>query len=166
MTERHPTANKSQRERRARNARIDYYPSREALFAIDSKRGRYYPLTTNSGVLDAIVTEWADLTGIKYGGIETPMTSDKVPEFADAYARACEFGKQGPEFSPASRAGAEHAKCGAMRHRDGHPCQARPEPGKRRCRFHGGRSTGPRTAEGRSRAQANLRQNRSEPRDA
>ena len=47
--------------------------------------------------------------------------------------------------------------CGAKRHRDGHPCQAKSEPGKRRCRFHGGRSTGPRTEAGKARAVANLR---------
>lgn len=50
--------------------------------------------------------------------------------------------------------------CGARRHRDGQPCQAKNEPGKRRCRFHGGRSTGPRTPEGKARALANLRQYR------
>jgi hypothetical protein len=40
------------------------------------------------------------------------------------------------------------ALCGAHTRR-GQPCQVRPEPGKQRCRFHGGRSTGPKTAEGR-----------------
>jgi hypothetical protein len=37
--------------------------------------------------------------------------------------------------------------CGA-RNRQGKPCAVRVEPGKRRCRFHGGLSTGPRTAKG------------------
>jgi hypothetical protein len=47
--------------------------------------------------------------------------------------------------------------CGA-RNRQGKPCAVRVEPGKRRCRFHGGLSTGPRTAEGRARiAQAQRR---------
>src|SRR6202521_6463985 len=40
--------------------------------------------------------------------------------------------------------------CGA-KNRAGNPCRVRVEPGKRRCRFHGGLSTGPRTAEGRAR---------------
>jgi hypothetical protein len=40
--------------------------------------------------------------------------------------------------------------CGA-RNRQGLPCAVRVEPGKARCRFHGGLSTGPRTAEGRAR---------------
>lgn len=50
--------------------------------------------------------------------------------------------------------------CGAKRHRDGKPCEALSEPGKRRCRFHGGRSTGPRTEAGKARALANLRRGR------
>jgi hypothetical protein len=40
--------------------------------------------------------------------------------------------------------------CGA-KNRRGEPCTVRVEPGKRRCRFHGGLSTGPRTPEGRER---------------
>ena len=40
--------------------------------------------------------------------------------------------------------------CGAQT-RTGGRCKVRVEPGKRRCRFHGGMSTGPKTAEGRAR---------------
>jgi transcriptional regulator with XRE-family HTH domain len=40
--------------------------------------------------------------------------------------------------------------CGAKT-RKGAPCQNKSEPGKRRCKFHGGKSTGPRTTEGRAR---------------
>lgn len=40
--------------------------------------------------------------------------------------------------------------CGAKT-RKGTPCRAKSEPNRRRCRFHGGLSTGPRTAEGRER---------------
>jgi len=40
--------------------------------------------------------------------------------------------------------------CGA-RNRQGKPCAVKVEPGKRRCRFHGGLSTGPKTAAGRAR---------------
>ena len=50
--------------------------------------------------------------------------------------------------------------CGARRHRDGQPCEAKSEPGKRRCRFHGGRSTGPKTSTGKALALVNLRQNK------
>jgi hypothetical protein len=40
--------------------------------------------------------------------------------------------------------------CGAKT-RAGGCCQVRAEPGKARCRFHGGKSTGPKTEEGRNR---------------
>lgn len=35
--------------------------------------------------------------------------------------------------------------------RKGHPCRNKSEPGRRRCKFHGGMSTGPKTPEGRER---------------
>jgi len=41
--------------------------------------------------------------------------------------------------------------CGAKTTRRGTPCRNKSEPGKRRCKFHGGRSTGPKTPEGRAR---------------
>jgi hypothetical protein len=44
----------------------------------------------------------------------------------------------------------DRPRCGA-RTRKGVPCLVMVEPGKRRCRFHGGLSTGPRTAEGKAR---------------
>ncbi len=40
--------------------------------------------------------------------------------------------------------------CGAQT-RTGAPCGAKSEPGRRRCKLHGGLSTGPRTTEGRQR---------------
>ena len=41
--------------------------------------------------------------------------------------------------------------CGARaRTRGGQPCQAKPVKGKKRCRLHGGLSTGPRTPKGSS----------------
>lgn len=46
--------------------------------------------------------------------------------------------------------------CGARRRGDGQPCQALSVPGKKRCRWHGGMSTGPRTAEGKAKCAANL----------
>jgi transcriptional regulator with XRE-family HTH domain len=39
----------------------------------------------------------------------------------------------------------------AAKTRKGTPCKAKSEPGKKRCRFHGGLSTGPKTEEGRRR---------------
>jgi transcriptional regulator with XRE-family HTH domain len=41
-------------------------------------------------------------------------------------------------------------RCGAQT-RKGTPCRAKALPGKTRCKFHGGASTGPRTAEGKAR---------------
>ena len=46
--------------------------------------------------------------------------------------------------------------CGARRRGDGQPCQALSAPGKRRCKWHGGCSTGPRTAEGKAKCATNL----------
>ncbi len=48
------------------------------------------------------------------------------------------------------RAARARVSCGAQT-RKGHPCRLLSEPGRSRCKFHGGRSTGPRTAEGRAR---------------
>ena len=45
---------------------------------------------------------------------------------------------------------APRVTCGAKT-RTGAPCRAKSEPGRRRCRFHGGLSTGPKTLEGRAR---------------
>lgn len=68
-----------------------------------------------------------------------------------------------PAMLTVPRAGANKSgrvPCGARRRRDGQPCEALSVPGKRRCKWHGGCSTGPRTSEGKARALANLRQNR------
>lgn len=147
---------KGQRARRARMIRVDYMPGKDAQAIIAIRREQCRPgslSATNSAVIDAIVTEWADLTGIKYSEVECPMTSGHTPELTDTYARAYDFGSSFPAAPRQSQ-----NRCGARRHRDGRPCQAKPEPGKDRCRFHGGRSTGPRTEEGRAKALANLRQ--------
>jgi hypothetical protein len=181
-----------QRKRRARMVRIDYIPSPESLAVIQAKRGRYYPLNTNSGIIDAVLTEWAALTGINKRELEPSKSPGSGSEFGDQYARArlspdAECSARAQDFGvppgitasiARTRARAyesdrgtrinqkrkgpsagERVPCGARRHRDGQPCQAKSEPGKRRCRFHGGRSTGPRTDEGRAKALANLKQN-------
>jgi hypothetical protein len=223
-----------QRQRRARMARIDYYPSPDALALIESLRTRYGPTNNNSGILNTIIAEWAVLAGLGQSEIDKPETPATSPEFCNQYARmrmtstsrnstragaspaapelsdtsrACAGARATsatPECLPASqaRAGAidfdpRHAKpahppaldtpefidsstrarmgasnsgslpaganqarviCGAKRRRDGQPCQGLSVPGKRRCKWHGGASTGPRTEEGRARSIANLRQ--------
>ena len=47
-------------------------------------------------------------------------------------------------------------RCGAKTKR-GTPCRSRALPGKRRCKYHGGASTGPRTPEGRARLSEAMR---------
>ena len=92
-----------------------------------------------------------------------------LPEFIDASARANESGLchathvgAHANNSGSLPAGANQARviCGARRRRDGQPCQGLSVPGKRRCKWHGGASTGPRSDEGRRRSIANLRQSR------
>lgn len=192
MTARHPTANASQRARRATNPRIDYYPSPDALAAIESRRTCYGRTNNNSGIIDTIIAEWSALGGIQQSQVEQPETPANRPEFLHQNARArmspgnsakCVSGCAGttsarPDYPPASRvracaedSGSHHAGdgakqarviCGAKRRRDGQPCQALSVPGKRRCKWHGGASTGPRSDEGRARSLANLRQNKSQ----
>ena len=236
-----------QRQRRARMARVDYYPSPDALALIESRRTRYGRTNNNSGILNTIIAEWAVLAGLKQSEIDKPKTPAKPPELCDQYARmrmtstslnstragtssaapelsgtsrACagvrvtpatpeclppsqaraganDFDPRHakpahpsatdtPEFSDASArtkesglchsrragahatnsgglpAGANQARviCGARRRRDGQPCQGLSVPGKLRCKWHGGASTGPRTDAGRTRSIANLLQNR------
>ena len=48
----------------------------------------------------------------------------------------------------AQRAARRRVRCGAKT-RKGAACRLKSEPGKRRCKFHGGKSTGPRTGIGR-----------------
>ena len=150
--------NRGQRARRARNPRVDYYPSRDALAIIEAKRGRCLPWNNNSGILDAIVTQWADLTGIKYQEVQKPKSPGVRPELTDAYAHANDFGDW-----LAKRAALEKAMrrvtCGAKT-QSGKPCRAKSLPGKQRCKWHGGCSTGPKTEGGRAKALSNLRQNR------
>jgi hypothetical protein len=56
--------------------------------------------------------------------------------------------------------GKDKQRCGALvRHRHGF-CRKWPVPGKERCRFHGGRSTGPLTDEGKARSLAAMREGR------
>lgn len=191
-----------QRQRRARMVRIDYMPGKAARDAIESMRARSRPGTvsaTNSAVIDAIVAEWARLTGIQQSEVEKAKTSASSRASCDMYARAristdalnstrahessddsakCApvrvgVGPAAPEFIAASTRAKESGSlpaaaklarviCGAKRRRDGQACQGLSVPGKRRCKWHGGASTGPRTDEGRARSMANLRQYRNQ----
>jgi hypothetical protein len=58
-----------------------------------------------------------------------------------------------PEFPPECR----DMVCGGKGRRSGRPCQCKEIYPNGRCKWHGGASTGPKTAEGRARSQHNLR---------
>lgn len=157
-----------QRQRRASMVRIDYMPRKDALAVMDAKRATLRPgsaATTNSAVLDAIVAEWAELTGINKREVESTLSPARQPELSHPLrARAYEFGSELPAWMDSwlavghARAASQRVLCGARKHRDGHPCRAMSEPGKRRCKWHGGCSTGPTTDDGKLRALSNLRQ--------
>ena len=156
-----------QRVRRSFVCSVDYMPGKEALAVFAYCQAQQRPVSeagTNSSVLHAIVCEWAELTGINNQCFQAPMTSGQPPELVDASTRARMSSGEVPDWLLRSMAKTENGTkqgrrviCGAMRHRDGQPCQAQGEPGKKRCRFHGRRSTGPRTEEGKAKSLANLR---------
>jgi hypothetical protein len=166
-----------QRQRRERMIRIDYMPSAHALAAIGARRAQERPgsvAATNSAVISAILEEWVELVGLRKHIRQGSKTQSRLPARparpelpVPSQARACAYDsgtkpELGDQYARArmTSAAVRLVACGATRHRDGNPCQAKGEPGKRRCRFHGGRSTGPVTPEGKKRALANLRQNR------
>jgi hypothetical protein len=151
-----------QRKRRKRMVRVDYMPGLEAVAILQAKRAQLRPgslSATNSAMLDAILTEWAQLTGIKYSELSKSPTSGRRPEFSDLSARVNDSGFRHPPKRQAKATGnMVRVTCGARRRRDGLPCQALSVPGKRRCKWHGGASTGPITDDGQARSIRNLKQ--------
>jgi hypothetical protein len=197
MPGRHPNANANQRRRRVHRPRIDYYPSPDAMAAIEARRSRYGPTNNYSGILDSIIAEWWQAQNLKKAEVDAPAVLRQVPDSANRSAHTRTATDRSPPLQPelrhASRAyaparttpdtgcgapvtvgrararmtpaghpslGTARVICGAKRRRDGNPCQAPSVPGKARCKWHGGCSTGPRTMEGRARALSNLRQYR------
>ncbi|WP_350172587.1 HGGxSTG domain-containing protein [Hyphomonas sp.] len=74
-------------------------------------------------------------------------------------AKAARCAKQSERPSGPKLTGRNRKRCGARtRSRNGAPCQCKVVPGRTRCRFHGGLSTGPRTPEGKARCAEGLRQ--------
>lgn len=161
--------NATQRGRRTRMTRVDYMPGDDAVTILRAKRAQERPGTpaaTNSAVLDSILTDWARLTGLKYSRIDAPQASGSRPEFVSQYAHANDFGfcqaKRAPTHARITSGlsapkAALRVPCGARRRRDGLPCEALSVPGKRRCKWHGGKSTGPKTESGIRRATQNLK---------
>lgn len=81
-------------------------PTRAALAAINAKRGPWYPLNNNSGVLNAIVAEWAALTGINKCKVEMPMTAaTRTGITAPIRAPARESGGDWPKWADSWLAG-------------------------------------------------------------
>jgi hypothetical protein len=101
-----------------------------------------------------VTTEnWSDWN--KYGwhgcaGDRRRACSDPACAIGAKCKRMAQLGLAG-DGTPLRRK--DRPRCGAQT-RKGTSCLVRVEAGKRRCRFHGGRSTGPRTLEGKERIAA------------
>ena len=108
-----------------------------------------------------------DLRGWAVRRMLTALGADPLPVYSRSNARARAWGlTQNTErarldalvemqiaasrIREARRAARRRVQCGAKT-RKGTSCRNKSEPGKRRCKFHGGFSTGPRTPEGRAR---------------
>ncbi len=168
----HDRINLAQRQRRAGMIRVDYMPGPEAVAILQARRAQERPGTpqaTNSAILDAILSEWAELTGIKYRPKSKPMASATRPELSGhKHARSNNssrsadpgrFAGAGAKESGQTRqVSATRVPCDARRRRDGLPCQALSVAGKRRCKWHSGASTGPKSDEARVPSLACLRQ--------
>lgn len=115
----------------------------------------------NRQTLDAAATELRrDLTikRIETRGLAFALrkASDRAKDYKRYYVD-CATDKRNYEKTTRRR-----VSCGA-RKKDGAQCRAMTEPGRNRCRFHGGRSTGPRTLDGMRRALSCLPQYRDNP---
>jgi hypothetical protein len=160
-----------QRQRRQGVKRIDYQPSEQVL-ALITVELRPYVGGDFSSVIDRLILKAAGVAPV-------------IVECSRERARASELGgsKEGAGIWRPVRAHANdfarlpagmteslpHCKvqydamrvvCGGRRRSDGKPCEALSVPGKRRCKWHGGCSTGPRTAEGKVKVSRNLRVSR------
>lgn len=148
--------NKGQRQRRAKLKRIDYMPSKQVEALINGKRGRYYPMNIVSGVIDAIVIEWATDRNLIEPN-RKPHESGKRPELSHPLrAHANDSGDWLIKKLAALKVN-RRVICGAKT-RSGKPCRAKSVPSKNRCKWHGGCSTGPKTSEGKAKSLANLKQ--------
>ena len=153
-----------QRKRRAGVVRIDYMPSKQAACIMEFARAQAASsaTATNSALLDALLIQWAELTGLNNQQKSKPMSSGAGPASCHPQTFTVMTSEQRPNRQVSARQPAPNGRkrCGAKRHCDGQPCNAWSEPGKQRCRFHGGRSSGPTSPMGRVRALQNLKQNR------
>lgn len=99
---------------------------------------------------------------LRAGANELEPTLPSKPVSEQVRADANDFAVGLPLWAPAylarcrDRNSKKRVVCGGRRRRDGKPCEALSVPGKRRCRWHGGCSTGPRTPEGKIKVTRNL----------
>ena len=97
------------------------------------------------------VTKEAWKTWLKYRFIACPKTNQTcVDTDCDIGAQCIRLRALGLHGDRTPMMHRERPRCIAV-NRQGNPCSVRVEPGKTKCRFHGGKSTGPRTPEGRAR---------------
>jgi len=87
-----------------------------------------------------------DLRKLRRAGVETgPLPGDWLPPLPGSTWRGV----------PPDYKGDDPRLCNA-RTQSGRPCRALKLPGRKRCKWHGGLSTGPRTPEGKARVTRNL----------
>ena len=103
------------------------------------------PLRAGAHDFDESANEAKDWRQVPTGARD----SEPLPTWAPGHLARC-----------ATRDANKRVPCGGRRRSDGKPCEALSVPGKRRCKWHGGYSTGPRTAEGKAKVAANLRKRR------
>lgn len=94
----------------------------------------------------------------KVGSVEIEIWGKSAPSMRDLRDTAQERPPPAPPSEvPAGEklTGRGRRRCGARaRSRGGAPCQCKVVPGRTRCKFHGGMSTGPKTPEGKARCVA------------
>lgn len=139
----------NQTSRRRTYKRIDYYPSNLSIAILSTKRTPYAPCNSFSGILDAILEEWANHFGGNTSLTSISVNAASIPELINATTRA----RLTSENTCPDQGRACHAKT-----RSGHPCRSKPCPGNTRCKWHGGMSTGPKSTKGKARSLLNLRQ--------
>ena len=157
-----------QRQRRQGVKRIDYQPSTHVLTLITLEL-RPYVGGDYSSVIDRLILKAAGVapelphTSRRcVPAIELGAATDKAESGRPVRTGASDF-EDLPTWAPghlarcATRDANKRVPCGGRRRSDGQPCEALSVPGKRRCKWHGGYSTGPRTAEGKAKVTANLR---------
>ena len=100
-------------------------------------------VTRQARLSTVMESQIAELRAIRtHAGWGLTMSASEAAQLALQIAEAQERAAQ--------RASRKRVVCGAKTRR-GTSCKHKSEPGKRRCKFHGGRSTGPKSEEGNTR---------------